>query len=377
MAQKSKFESMGLQIQAATSTLTAKEAKIWSIIRARSGVLFLKGKPGIAKSAILRTIAEKLGLEYVDLRLCDMDETDFGIPQPADMEVDGKIIRVQRYALPEWVVTTHQKPVLICFEELNRCSPAVRAAALGILNERIIHNTKLGVHTYMAATGNLGQEDGSDVDEFDSALRGRLIQMKFDLKINEWIEGYAAANVEETIVSFVKSANGASHYYKYCEDGAYASPRTWTNLSAFIKENGKAMEMIDLLREIAPLYVGPSGIEYCNYLNQLRTITLEDVLDGKISDERLSKMARADFTRLIESIKELYPVMEKLTKKQVEALKKFASYVADDNKVEWVMFIGSHEKFSAKSLKTLDFLRSDAMKKAVEIAKKNNPKETK
>ena len=52
-------------------TLTPKERMYFSIMRAKSGVLKISAKPGVAKTAIARSIAKKMGFEYIDARMGD------------------------------------------------------------------------------------------------------------------------------------------------------------------------------------------------------------------------------------------------------------------------------------------------------------------
>jgi len=118
-----------------TALLSKRERRLWNIIKNNSGVLMAYGIPGISKSATFRSIAEKLGLNYIDLRTSTMDETDLGA-FPTVSEYEG--IKVVDGTVPKWAIKANEAPTLIHFEELNRCSEQVRSAALGILLERII-----------------------------------------------------------------------------------------------------------------------------------------------------------------------------------------------------------------------------------------------
>jgi ATP-dependent Lon protease len=60
--------------------LTA-ERKYFSVMWAKYGVLNITSKPGVAKSAIGRSIADKMGFAYSDIRLSMVDETDVGLYQ--------------------------------------------------------------------------------------------------------------------------------------------------------------------------------------------------------------------------------------------------------------------------------------------------------
>ena len=122
------------------------ENVFWNIIKTQKGVLMLKGKPGIGKSARFKALCQsdvvkqhvgKEGLYFCDVRLAQMDETDIiGIPSQKTIEVDGKKMQVSGFNPPEWLVMATTRPTLILFDELNRAQAGVRNAALQLLLER-------------------------------------------------------------------------------------------------------------------------------------------------------------------------------------------------------------------------------------------------
>ena len=95
------------------STLTPRERKYFMTMWPKSGVLYITSKPGIAKSAISRSIAEKMGFRYLDLRLSMSEETDFKFPFLKDRAYDDKDIKVSGYAVPEWAFESNQQPTII------------------------------------------------------------------------------------------------------------------------------------------------------------------------------------------------------------------------------------------------------------------------
>ena len=71
--------------------LSSREKDYFRMMWAKSGVLYLTSKPGVAKSAILRDIAAKMGFNYIDIRLSMRDETDVGL-YPEKVEINGRIL---------------------------------------------------------------------------------------------------------------------------------------------------------------------------------------------------------------------------------------------------------------------------------------------
>ena len=48
-------------------TLTKREQSYFRMMWGKSGVLYITAKPGVAKSAIARSIAQKMGFRYMDI----------------------------------------------------------------------------------------------------------------------------------------------------------------------------------------------------------------------------------------------------------------------------------------------------------------------
>ena len=115
-------------------SLSDREKKYFKMMNAKSGVLYIQSAPGYAKSAIMRSIAHKMGCQYFDIRLSMVDETDVGLFPTVDEEViDGANQRMLCHVAPKWAYMSNVAPTIIHFEELNRSTLAVRNAALQML----------------------------------------------------------------------------------------------------------------------------------------------------------------------------------------------------------------------------------------------------
>jgi len=321
------------------TTLTEREQTYFRIMWAKYGVLYITAKPGVAKSAIARSIADKMGFRYMDLRLSMVDETDVGL-FPSVSESDG--VKCLDHVVPRWALESNKQPTIIHFEELNRASQAVRNAALQILLERQIGiNFAFNDTVLLMASGNLGDEDGTDVEEFDSALNNRLIHYKHVLTTKEWLENFAEKNVHKTISSYIKAH--PEQLYKIADNAqAYATPRSWTMLSEFITKNyGKDADprvFLPILKVVAASYVGNSAMKYVQYCEDMLNINIMDVLNDfdRVKDD-LKKYNRDKNSELIQSLKELD--LNKLSDKQVANSAKFLKTVGDDELTAYLLFI--------------------------------------
>lgn len=297
--------------------LSPQEREYFNKMRPQYGVLYIKGKPGIGKTAILENMARVLGFQYMDIRLTIKDETDVGVfPTISEVKItlddsliynsnddvdfnNVKDIKVLEYVVPKWAIIANTRPTIVVFEELNRATLAVRNAALQILLERRIDvEFKFNTNVYFAATGNLGEEDGTDVEEFDSALNNRLIHEVHDLTAEEWIENFANDKIHPTIVSFIK-ANPDYMYRKVNDSNGteaekYATPRSWNMLSEYLLCNsdytkeeiikGKKYNVHEIHRIVyneAHKYIGASNAQkFQKYLDSVINISIHDIFNN-------------------------------------------------------------------------------------------------
>jgi hypothetical protein len=321
------------------STLTKREQSYFRMMWGKSGVLYITAKPGVAKSAIARSIAQKMNFRYMDIRLSMVDETDVGL-YPNVSDVEG--VKCLDFVVPRWAIEANKQPTIIHFEELNRASQSVRNAALQILLERQIGvNFKFNDTVLMMSSGNLGDEDGTDVEEFDSALNNRLIHVKHTLSFPEWVDGFAKDNVHRMVVSYLQAH--PENLYKTAEGAqAYATPRSWTFLSDFIVSNfgmdAHPREFLPILREVAAGYVGNSAMKFLQYCEDMLNININDIINDYDRVEKdLKKYNRDKNSELIQSLKEMD--LGKLTEKQLTNVTKFLKGVGEDELTAYLLFI--------------------------------------
>lgn len=317
--------------------LNEKQLDYFKIMRTQSGVLYLISKPGIAKSAIMREIARLLNYNYFDIRLSMIDETDIGL-YPKVKEEEGE--EYLYHITPYWAKLANDRPSIVHFEELNRTTLNVRNAALQILLERQIGPFfSFNENVFFVTSGNLGDKDGTDVEEFDKALDGRLIQIFHDLTLEEWIDYFAKENIHQPIIDFLLT--NRKYYYQYPSDSsryrAYASPRSWTFLSDFITKNygkdSKPEEYLDFLMKYGYGYVGDSITPYIRFCRTNR-ISVNDVLnDYENVKEELLKYTRDKKNEILINLKGIR--FSKILAKQVPNLTKFLLTLSDDEVISY------------------------------------------
>lgn len=274
------------------SKLTKKEKLYFSMMAAKGAVPLIKGRPGEAKTAIIKSIAKKVGwrtdeskpfeygMQLIDIRLSQIDEvvvTGYPAANP-----DGV---TYSFRIPDWAKRANEKPTIIVFEEYNRAKLEQRNAAMQIMCEREVGmNWKLNDDVYMVATGNLGEEDGTDVEEIEAAQKGRMATIRHSLTIPEWEEGYATEHVHSLVLSFLKTNPQWFYKYENDESDSYASARTWDYLSKFIITNfGKTepnlKEISDAMLMVGKAYVGNTITPFIRYIEQMQNVSVKDIIN--------------------------------------------------------------------------------------------------
>jgi hypothetical protein len=335
---------MSEDLKAKFKLLTPQEQKYFSIMWAKYGVLNITSKPGVAKSAIGKSIAHKTDFKYFDIRLSMIDETDVGLyPSITEIESDGKMVKCLDFVVPRWAIEANKQPTIIHFEELNRASQQVRNAALQILLERQIGTDfKFNDNVLMMSSGNLGDEDGTDVEEFDSALNNRLVHINHTLSPDDWIKNFSMDNCHKLITSFIE-AHPEQMYKNATENTkAYATPRSWTMLSEFIVcnfgDDASPRDFLPLLKEVASGYLGNTAVKFVQYCEDMLNISINDVINNYEGIKKdLEKYNRDKNSELLQSLKKID--IAKLNKKQLENVVKFLNNVGDDEKTAYLLYI--------------------------------------
>lgn len=338
--------------------LSKKELKYFRIMKTRSGVLYITSKPGIAKSAISKSIANKLEMEYYDLRLSMRDETDVGLYPKL---VTYKEMSFLDHVVPLWAYKANEKPTVIHFEELNRASLPVRNAALQILLDRQIGDFKFNDNVYFIASGNLGSEDGTDVEEFDAALNNRLIHIKHTLDYDEWVKDFAGEYVYSPIVEYLNAYR--THYYVNPVEGvsAFATPRSWTFLSDFIIENlGKnanVLDVIDLISDVATGYIGNTAASFISYLQSSSKISIHNLIED--FDKYKSELAlckKDKINELLVALRSLTKnVEEKYNDTNMTNIIKFLSLLSQEERASYLLYIVDKGKTSNPNILKIIF----------------------
>lgn len=251
---------------------------------------YIHGKSGIGKSSICAQIAERMDIGFIDLRLSQLESSDLrGIPTP-DYEngssrwLPPETIPFENFA-EFYIPGTTRKfsdGGILLLDEINRARFDVLQAVFELVWDRRVGLHKLLDNWFLVCAGNLGEDDHTEVTEFDdAALNNRFIhyyvedQGLFDCWM-EWAEG--PGNVHSDVIGFIKGKPSVLYTDMKENEVVFCTPRTWDNFSKILKQNSE-MDPSAITSMIGKAYLGHVAVGFLAYLRQKSKITPSDVVN--------------------------------------------------------------------------------------------------
>jgi len=302
------------------------------VIKGKKQVIapFLHGKPGIGKSEIVAQLAEEMGFDFIDLRLSQLDSCDVrGIPA-----IDHEK-KVSSWFPPEMIpfkgIERFEGTSGILFlDEINRARPDVLQSIFQLVYDRRVGEYELLDNWYIVAAGNLGAEDGTDVLEFDSALKNRFVYLEVEPEIDCWLTWARQNEVVPEIINYLEGDVGKLYVDFEDECTKSITPRTWTLFSDIIKQNDNK------IREITEL-IGPSMLNgvtstFLQFLTELESVSFKDVVERfEEIETKLDSFERHRIHQLNGQIKDVVKAND-FSKDTFENIFKYLDkYVTDDH----------------------------------------------
>jgi len=312
---------------------------------------FLRGKPGIGKSGIVKQIGKDFNVKLsriIDLRMSQHDSTDIkGIPKVNEV--------VSHWLPPEFMPIKGSmwdtgEPLILLFDEFNRAGQDELQALFEVVYDYKIGGKELINECFVICAGNIGFEDNTTVTEMDAALAGRFCFLDIDdVHLKDWLKWASENNISNYVTGFLQANPG--HIYVQKDDYT-VSPRSWHQFSDIISLSDDIESMVKLF---GPGVIYSLTAEFLRYIKEKR-ITGMDVLKNydKVSDA-LSKAERADIHNICADIASLIKSKKlKYNNTIFENFDKFfVTHLDDDNRV---FVVGQLKEADAKFLdKFVDF----------------------
>ncbi len=240
---------------------------------------FVWGPPGIGKSALVRTAAERLGLPCVVLLGTQLAPEDLiGVPRIREL-TPGRF--ATEFCPPSAIL--RPDAFLLFVDELNSAVPDVQKAFYSLILDRRLGDYELPPGSRVVAAGNR-VEDRALVRPMATALANRMVHVALEPNAEAWLAWASAAGVHPLVLAFVRARPD-----RLCEvppsdaTPAYPTPRAWHMLADAI-----AATHAKLWPALAAGSVGDrAGAEFAAFAQRaVEAPTLEQVARGEAAVPR-------------------------------------------------------------------------------------------
>lgn len=188
--------------------------------------IILRAAPGVGKSTIVKSIAEKLGIGFIDIRLAQMERVDVaGLPS-----VEGGVTKWNVPAI--WPRDPNSKGIIF-LDEITAAPADVQVAAYSIILDRCIPNSdyKIPDGWYIIAAGNR-IKDRAVAKTMSSALANRFMHFEIDANSEEWGRWAITHDIHPSVTGFIRyrPVNLLKTEGQNLEQG-WPTPRSWEKVS--------------------------------------------------------------------------------------------------------------------------------------------------
>ena len=220
--------------------------------------LMVWGAPGLGKSSIIRSIAEELGIKFIDVRLAQREPVDVrGLPVP-----DRENKKVDWMVSGEW---PRDGRGILLFDELTAADRSLQVAAYElILDRRLGDLYKVPDGWYICAAGNR-VEDAAVSTTMSSALANRFMHVELGEDVDAWAHWANQHNIHPSVTGFLRFRPEC--LFRQNDENlerGWPTPRAWERVS--IMMNIVPADDEELLRKLVYGLVGNrAGMEFIEF----------------------------------------------------------------------------------------------------------------
>lgn len=220
--------------------------------------IILRGAPGVGKSSIVRQVAENLGIEFIDVRLAQLERCDFcGLPSVEN--------NMTKWNVPSFWPRDPKSSGILFFDEITSATSDIQVAAYSMILDRKIPNTdyELPKKWIIVAAGNRSV-DRAVVKTMSSALANRFMHFELEANSEEWCQWAITHDIHPAITGYInyRPQNLFKMDGQNLEMG-WPSPRSWEKVNTMLSmfKNNE-----DVLRKVVYGLVGNGvGLEFIEF----------------------------------------------------------------------------------------------------------------
>lgn len=230
--------------------------------------VFLWGAPGVGKSETVKTLAENLGMELIDIRAVLLDPVDLrGLPTV----VNGQA----KWCPPAFLPTDPNSKGILFLDELNAAPPLVQAACFQLVLDRKVGEYSLPEGWTIIAAGNR-ETDRGVTHRMPTPLANRFIHLDYETDLNDWVTWALNNGLQTELIGFLRFRPDLLHNFDAKRDSkAFPTPRSWAFVSEILACHPEPDIELDL---IAGTVGEGAATEFIGFLRIFRKLPNPDLI---------------------------------------------------------------------------------------------------
>jgi hypothetical protein len=203
---------------------------------------FIWGSPGIGKSSIVKQIAIKEGLDFIDLRLSLLDPTDLkGIP------FFDQINHQALWASPNFLPSDSHSKGILFLDEINTAPPSVQASAYQLILDRRVGDYQLPKGWSIIAAGN-NESDRGVTYRMPPPLANRFVHLDMEVNFEDWKIWAYQENIDSSLIAFLH--HDPSRLFDFDpskNQKSFPTPRSWEYVDRILKSRVDPLLLMDTI----------------------------------------------------------------------------------------------------------------------------------
>ncbi|TAL38424.1 MAG: hypothetical protein EPN93_04775 [Spirochaetes bacterium] len=262
--------------------------------------LKILGHPGVGKSAIVKQVAQRMNMLFIDTRLAFKENVDLG-GYPVPDQAARRMVYFRPKFIPPEEVPAGFDGIVWFLDESNRAHPTVIQTLFQIITEHMCGEHALPGSTAIVLAGNLGEGDSTTITEFDdAALDGRLAVFQLRPRAEEWLAWAREEGLHPSVVRYITLFPDRL----WDEANINPNPRGWHQVSLALThsyglpgESDLATHLVDepdgtLAGVIESLISSIASRDFILQVTAPREVSSADILEG--DSGRLAALARGE-----------------------------------------------------------------------------------
>ena len=292
---------------AMTAYFTKDEFGRYVIAPEEQRPVFLMGPPGIGKTAIMKQVAQELGVGLLSYSMTHHTrQSALGLPFIVDKEFGGKTYSVSEYTMSEIIASVYElmeasgvTEGILFLDEINCVSETLSPVMLQFLQYKVFGRHRVPDGWIVVTAGNPPEYNDS-VREFDVVTWDRLKRIDVEPSYEAWRNYAVSKSVHPAVLSYLDAKKDDFYQVETAMGGKrFVTARGWDDLSTMIRlyeQNGLVVRERLIGQYLQSLRIAKDFAVYYDLFCKYRSdYQVDKILGGQASEAIIERAKAARF----------------------------------------------------------------------------------